>query len=126
MERSADVMEDILDRRKQIGKQFKTARTTIGFTQDQVSEFLGVDRTMIAKFEAGERSLGMSTLEKSCELFGCELDMMYGDEPYRPLTVAYRTKELEPEDLEVICRLQRMALNLRQIKENRKKVGNEK
>lgn len=102
---------------KQMSEIFKEIRLTCGFTQDQMATFLGVDRSLIAKYEKGERSLGIGTLERACEAFGCNLNVLRGLETYHPLTVAYRAKELTLEDMEAICMVQKIALNLRRIKE---------
>lgn len=101
---------------RQMGEIFKEIRSTCGFTQDQMATFLGVDRTMITKYEKGERGLGIGTLERACEIFGCNLNVLRGVEKYKPMTVAYRAKDLTIEDMEAICMVQKIALNLRRIK----------
>ena len=103
--------------KKENGEIFKKIRLICGFTQEQMATFLGVDRTMITKYEKGERGLGIGTLEKACEIFGCNLNVLRGLEEYKPMTVAYRAKDLTIEDMEAICMVQRIALNLRRIKE---------
>ena len=102
---------------RRMGETFKKIRSICGYTQDQMATFLDVDRTLIAKFEKGERGLGIGALEKACEVFGCSLGVLRGIEEYRPMTVAYRAKELTVEDMEAICMVQKIALNLRRMKE---------
>lgn len=101
---------------KDAGKRFREIREKNKFTQEQVASFVGVERSLIAKFEAGERSLGISLLETAGRLFGCELSDILSDGEYKPLAVAYRAKELSLEDMKVISRVQQVALNLRRIK----------
>lgn len=101
----------------QMGMTFKRMRTENGFTQEQLAAFLNVDRTMITKFEKGERALGIADLERACELFGCDLKVLRGLEEYQPMTVAYRAKDLSLEDMEAVRKVQRIVLNLRRIKE---------
>lgn len=101
----------------QTGIRFKEMRTKCGFTQEQMAIFLGQDRTMITKFEKGERSLGVADLERACELFGCNLKTLRGDEEYRPMAVGYRAKELSVTDMEAIRKIQKIVLNMRRIKE---------
>lgn len=100
------------------GKRFKSIRELNGFTQEQVGCYLSVDRTLIAKFEAGERSLGMSCIERACRLFGCETDAVLSDREYHPLAVTYRAKDLKTEDMEAIAKVRQIALNLRRIKDS--------
>lgn len=102
---------------KKAGICFKKIREQNGYTQEKIAQFLGVDRSLIAKFEAGERSLNMTALDKAAGLFGCEVNtLLYGGD-YVPLAVAYRAKELELDDMEAIAKVQQIALNLRRIKE---------
>lgn len=101
---------------KKAGRHFKEIREYNGYTQEQIARYLDVDRTLITKFEKGERSLSMMALDKAARLFGCETEtIIYGKE-YIPLAVAYRAKDLELDDMEVIAKVQQMALNLRRIK----------
>lgn len=102
---------------KKAGKHFKEIREQNGYTQEQTARFLKVDRTLIAKFEAGERSLNMTALDKAARLFGCETDTILYGKDYTPLAVAYRAKDLELDDMEVIAKVQQIALNMRRIKE---------
>lgn len=103
-------------RMAEAGSRFKSVRIENGFTQEQMAEFLGVDRTLIAKFEKGERSLGVSLLEKACRLFGCTLAALDGRQEYTPLAVAFRAKELTVEDMDAISKVQKIVLNMRELK----------
>ena len=110
----------------EMGAKFKEIRTKCGFTQEQIANFLELDRTMITKFEKGERSLGIADLERACELFGCNLKVLRGLQEFEPMTVAYRAKELTLEDMEAVRNVQRIVLNLRRIKayqEEKDEVG---
>lgn len=98
------------------GQRFKEIRRQNDFTQEQIAQFLQVDRSLIAKFEAGERSLGMALIEKACRLFGCEADAVLEERDYQPLAVAYRAKDLTLDDIEVVSKVNQIALNLRRIK----------
>ena len=104
------------------GERFKEIRSTHGYTQEQLANYLQVDRTMIAKFEKGERALGLSVLEKACRLFGCTLSELESTAPYAPLTLAFRAKELAPEDLEAISRIQKLVLNTKKMKKLERKA----
>lgn len=101
----------------EMGIRFKNMRTVCGFTQEQMAVFLDLDRTLITRFEKGERALGMADLERACELFGCDFNVLRGLEEYRPMAVAYRAKELTLEGMESVHKVQRIALNLRRIKQ---------
>ena len=97
---------------KKAGRHFKEIREYNGYTQEQIARYLDVDRTLITKFEKGE----MMALDKAARLFGCETETILYGSKYIPLAVAYRAKDLELDDMEVIAKVQQMALNLRRIK----------
>ena len=98
------------------GRRFKEIRKQNDFTQEQIAKFLQVDRSLIAKFEVGERSLGMALIEKACSLFGCEAAAVLEEQEYCPLAVDYLAKDLTLDDIEVVSKVQQIALNLRRIK----------
>lgn len=102
---------------KTAGKHFKEIREQNGYTQEQLAKFLDVDRTLITRFERGERSMNMAALDRAASLFGCEAGTILHGEEYAPLAVAYRAKELNTDDMEAVAKVQQMALNLRRIKE---------
>ena len=106
------------------GERFKEIRSTHGFTQEQMAAFLQIDRTLLAKFEKGDRSLGLSVLEKACDLFGCSLLELERDTPYTPLTVAFRAKELTVEDMEAVSKIQKLVINTQRMKKMEGKVVN--
>ena len=54
-----------------IGDKLKTLRTNYGYKQKDISEFLGVDQSLISKFESGERAISVDMLEKLGNLYCC-------------------------------------------------------
>lgn len=116
-------MEKAMENKSKLrGERFKEIRSTHGFTQEQIAVFLQIDRTLLAKFEKGERSLGLSVLEKACGLFGCSLLELERDTPYTPLTVAFRAKELTVEDMEAVSKIQKLVINTQRMKKMKEKV----
>ena len=116
-------MEKAMENKSKLrGERFKEIRSTHGFTQEQIAAFLQIDRTLLAKFEKGERSLGLSVLEKACGLFGCSLLELEQDTPYTPLTIAFRAKELTIEDMEAVSKIQKLVLNTQKMKNMKEKA----
>lgn len=105
-----------MERMRNTGIRFKEIRARLNFTQSQVAEFIGIDRSLIAKFEKGERSIGAAPLERACRLFGCDMNVLLGESKFEPIAIAYRAKDLKNEDLDAIARVQKIALNLRTLK----------
>lgn len=101
----------------EFGKRFSEIRKSLGYSQAQIAEYLGVDRTLITKFEKGERNIGVSQIEKVCRLFGCTLAEIDGRaEGFERISVSFRSKDFTAADLESIAAVQSIALNLRKVK----------
>ena len=100
----------------EMGKRFKEVRTTNGYTQEQIARFLDVDRTLIVKFEKGERTLGIADLERACGLFGCDLKTLRGLKEYHPMIVVFSGRDLSLVDMESVNKVQKIILNMRRIK----------
>ena len=105
-----------MERMRNTGIRFKEIRAQLNFTQSQVAEFIGIDRSLIAKFEKGERSIGAAPLDRACRLFGCDMNVLLGESKFEPIAIAYRAKDLKNEDLDAIAKVQKIALNLRTLK----------
>jgi transcriptional regulator with XRE-family HTH domain len=99
-----------------IGTNMKTLREGMGLNQSKLASFLDVDQSLISKIEKGERNVSADMLEKLACLFGVSMDDMESKDldPAR-LSIALRGNELTQEDLEAICAIQRIALNLEEM-----------
>ena len=60
-----------------IAGNIKRLREACKFTQEQVSQFLGIGRSAYANYESGERELPLDTMEKLADLYGCDLYLLY-------------------------------------------------
>lgn len=58
-------------------ENFKTARKKNGFTQQQLAEILGLNRTSISKYESGDVMPNVKTIVKICELFNMTFEELY-------------------------------------------------
>jgi len=98
------------------GRGFKELREGSNLTQVQIANFLNVDQSYISKFEKGERKLSVDILEKMCNLFGCNIKYFEDeDEKYTPMSIAFRSSNLQNEDLETIAAINKVAINIRFI-----------
>lgn len=98
--------------------RFKKIREKSGFTQAQLAAFLEVDQSFISKFEKGDRKISIELLEKVCTLFGCDLEYLSGEgdiDTYERISVAFRSTNLQVDDLEAIAAVNKIALNMRFI-----------
>ena len=95
-----------------LGTQIKNFRENSGFTQKNIANFLGVDQSLISKFEAGERPISADMLERLMTLFGCSMSVLNeATDEYKPLSLALRANEILDEDLETVRAINKIALN---------------
>ena len=97
-----------------IGKNISLLREKFNFTQDQVAEFLGINRVQLAYIENGKRDATVEMLNKLSDLFNVELStLLEEDEQFRDVNIAlaYRSEELTNEDLVQVASFQKIVKN---------------
>jgi transcriptional regulator with XRE-family HTH domain len=93
-----------------LGEKLKSLRIEYGYKQKDISDFLGVDQSLISKFESGERAVSVDILEKLSSLYCCDLvDTFTAGKP--DIQVAFRAKTIGVEDLKTIQTVNRIVLN---------------
>jgi len=110
-------METKTEVKVNVGDRVNRLRKGAGLTQQNVAEFLGVDQTYISKCESGERQFSALILDKLATLLGCELSCLVdGAVEADSLNVSYRSDSLLVSDYEVVSDINRIALNLKQMR----------
>lgn len=97
-----------------VGRNLKALREANGFTQDKLSEFLGIGRSAYSNYESGEREAPLAVMERLADLYGCDLYAMYDDnEDVRNmmLATAFRVDNLSAEDMEQLAYFKRVVKN---------------
>lgn len=97
-----------------IGSNLLEFRKRHGFTQDNIAEFLGVDRSLISHYESGSREISFVHLKKLSHLFNIEAeDLLEKDAHLRDLNYAFafRNTGMESMDLKSIAEFQRVVKN---------------
>lgn len=94
------------------GERFKSLREHHQIKQKQMADFLGVDQSLISKFENNERLLNIELLEKSADLFGCSVMEFFKENEDTSLRIAFRAESINEIDFEAIAKLNRIAMNL--------------
>lgn len=69
-----------MNERERIGKRVVELRKEKGFTQEDLAEAAGIDRTNIAKIEGGKYNVSIDILSKVADVFGCSFDIVSCDE----------------------------------------------
>ena len=104
---------------KKRGENFRKTREKLGYTLEQVADFLYLKKDFLSDFENGEVSIGVSVLERACNLFGCTLSDL---EKGTLNCTTYIFDGVNPDEypkelLKAIHDVNRIGLNLRKIKE---------
>ena len=100
-----------------VGQKVKNLREKAGLNQTQIAKFLEVDQSFVSKCENGERQFHVDALERLCNLFGCVMsDLISREDPIETLCFAFRADSIESEDLMAISDINKIALNIRQMR----------
>lgn len=97
-----------------IGRNLKALRDANGYTQEKVSDYLGIGRSAYANYEAGERETPLEVLQKAADLFGCELSLLFEEDETavrNMLVCAFRADDLSPEDMREVAAFKSVVLN---------------
>ncbi|WP_157931823.1 helix-turn-helix transcriptional regulator [Mycobacteroides abscessus] len=92
-----------------VGQRLRSARETLGLTQEDVSGALGIQRTSVIAMEAGKRNVSALELRRLARLYRRSVAWILGEEPSEQVTdqdqALYRaTTELSPEDKAQVLR----------------------
>ena len=107
-----------------IGSNLKLLRTANAFTQEQVSSFLGINRSTYSNYESGDRDAPLAVLEKVADLFGCELSLLFEKDQNvveNMLTCAFRVDNLTGTDLKEIASFKSIVKNYLKLNQLLKK-----
>lgn len=65
---------------KKIGQKLQEARKKAGLTQEQVADYLGVNKVQLSYYENGAREISIETLQQLADLYGYTLNYFLDDE----------------------------------------------
>ena len=92
----------------------KALREANSYTQEQVAAYLGINRSAYANYETGEREAPIDVLEKACNLFGCEMELLFDSDEKavkNMLVCAFRADNLSENDLREVSAFKEIVLN---------------
>ena len=93
-----------------LGERLKELRTKFKYTQADISSLLGVDQSLISKYESGERQISVDMLEKLGDLYCC--DLVHAPEADSPaIQVAFRADSIDASNMRSIQAVNRIVLN---------------
>lgn len=87
-----------------VGKNLKKLREENKYTQEQVSDYLGITQSNLSKIENGERNFNMTLLDKLCLLYNCSPEYLLGETDFHEKSgIAFRSDE--KVDLNVVAKM---------------------
>lgn len=110
---------------KIIGTNLKEFRKKFGYEQEDIAQYLGVDRSTISLYENSQREISIVQLHKIADLFAIELeDLIEPDSANKAanLAFAFRSNGINESDLSSIASFQKVVKNYIRMK----KIANEK
>jgi transcriptional regulator with XRE-family HTH domain len=97
-----------------IPENIRSLRKKLGYTQEQIAEYLDISTAAVTQYETGTRVIPAATVSKLALLFNVEEFELYQDEPQQQQLLsafAFRANELQPQDLNSISEFKKIVLN---------------
>lgn len=87
-----------------IGKNLRELRSQNEYTQEQVSNYLGITQSNLSKIENGERNFNITLFEKLCLLYNCSPEYLLGEsDSYEKPSISFRSDD--KVDLNVVAKM---------------------
>ena len=99
----------------EIGRNIQTAREQAGYTQDTLSELLGMTPNHLSAIERGVSGISLEALQHLCRLLGVSADrIIFGteDPELEILALARRISDMKPEYRQQVQALLSAILNM--------------
>jgi len=97
-----------------MSENIRVLRKKLGYTQEQIAEYLGISTAAVTQYETGARVVPASTVSKLALLFNVDEYELYQEEPQQQQLLsafAFRADELHPKDLKSISEFKKVVLN---------------
>ena len=101
------------------GVILKLLREANNYTQESVSEYLGIKRSTYSNYETGDREAPWTILEKLASLYGCDLyDLESEDNDVLQgvIACAFRVDSLSVEDMKQVAAFKHLVMNYVKMK----------
>ena len=102
---------------KIIGNTIRDYRQKHRYSQEQIADYLGVDRSLISKYENGEREISLVQLARLADLFGTEMeDLIDPDATGKTVNLAFAFRNeggdaMNEQDIKSIAAFQNVVMN---------------
>jgi transcriptional regulator with XRE-family HTH domain len=99
---------------RMIASNIRELRKKLGYTQEQIAEYLDVSAAAITQYETGTRVVPAKAVTKLAILFNVDEYELYQEEPQQQQLLsafAFRADELQAKDLKTISEFKKIVLN---------------
>lgn len=97
-----------------LAENIRALRIKLGYTQEQIADYLGVSTAAVTQYETGTRVIPTTTVSKLSLLFNVDEYELYQEEPQQQQLLsafAFRADELQSKDLKSISEFKKVVLN---------------
>lgn len=95
-----------------IGNNIQKFRNSMGLSQGNIADYLGITQHYVSMLESGERNLTASIINALADLFCCDKqELLAGERSDKVCKLAFRSKDLQPEDLIAIAAVNKIVKN---------------
>ena len=99
-----------------LGETLKLLREANNYTQEIVSDYLGIKRSTYSNYETGDREAPWIILEKLANLYGCDLESEDKDVLQGVIACAFRVDSLSVEDMKQVAAFKQLVMNYVKMK----------
>lgn len=95
-------------------RNLQTIRKKLGFSEEQVSVYLGVSRSVLRKYEDNAAEIPFEVFEKLSNLYGVDMSVFFEEntDDFKQLLVcAFRTDGITPDDMYTIAKFKSIVNN---------------
>ena len=97
-----------------IPENIRSLRKKLGYTQEQIAQYLDISTAAVTQYETGARVVPASTVSKLALLFNVDEYELYQENPQQQQFLsafAFRADELQTQDLKSISEFKKIVLN---------------
>lgn len=96
-----------------VGKRTINLMKDMGITQEELADYLEISQSYLSQILSGKRSMSLTVFNKLCALFGCSEEYLLGkSSEFSHKSFAFRTKNIDSEDLKCIASMNKLYKNL--------------
>lgn len=93
------------DKKLMVSKNLKMLREAADYKQQEVADFLEIDRGAYANYESGNREMPLNMLQMICEKYGISMSILFESDAAlleKDMICAFRKIKLSAEDLKEV------------------------